>query len=132
MQDFMLYMGGTARDDIDETAIMAAVVNVVKDADGIRQGRFAFNSINCHFTRDETEEVDISAAFRRFVLQRHEDVTGVSGEGVVAEGVQFSNGVIALRWLSEFPTSVVFHDRGVDSVEAVHCHGGKTQMVFID
>src|SRR5579872_1239536 len=50
---------------------------------------------------------------RRFVLVRHEDVSGVSGTGVVAEGVAFSNGVVALQWASEFPTSVVFHHRGV-------------------
>ena len=70
--------------------------------------------------------------FRRFVLDRRDDETGVSGAGIVAEGVEFSNGVIALQWTSEFPTSVVFHTRGLESVEAVHGHGGKTQIVWLD
>jgi hypothetical protein len=70
-----------------------------------------------------------------FVLIRDEDMTGVSGTGVVAEGVEFTSkdgteGVVALRWLSDFPTSVVFHDRGMASVEAVHLHGGKTRVVW--
>lgn len=70
---------------------------------------------------------------RRFVLQRNEDVTGVSGTGVVAEGVEFSeDGVVALRWLGGFPTSVVFHERGMESVEAVHGHSGATQIVWLD
>jgi hypothetical protein len=67
---------------------------------------------------------------RAFVLQRDEDVTGVSGTGVVAEGVAFSDGTVALRWTSEWPTSVVFHERGIESVEAVHGHDGRTQVAW--
>lgn len=69
---------------------------------------------------------------RRFVLRRNVDVTGVSGTGVVAEGVEFSSGVVSLTWLSDWPTSVVFHDRGVESVEAVHGHGGATVIEWLD
>jgi hypothetical protein len=67
---------------------------------------------------------------RAFVLVRDVDVTGISGTGIVAEGIEFTGGVVALRWLSEFPTSVVFHDRGMESVEAVHGHGGQTRVVW--
>lgn len=69
---------------------------------------------------------------RRFELHRDTDVTGVSGTGVVAEGVAFTGGVVALRWLSAWPTSVVFHDRGIEAVEAVHGHGGSTRIVWLD
>lgn len=68
---------------------------------------------------------------RAFHLVRDVDETGVSGTGVVAEGVEFSSGVVALTWLSEWPTSVVFHDRGIESVEAIHGHGGKTRIMFL-
>lgn len=72
-------------------------------------------------------------ALRRFVLARDEDVTGVSGTGIVAEGVWWvAADVVALRWTSEWPTSVVFHERGLASVEAVHGHGGKTRIVWLD
>lgn len=67
---------------------------------------------------------------RSFELHRDDDETGVSGTGVVAEGVEFVDGSVALRWRSEWPTSVVFHDRGIDAVRAVHGHGGKTRLVF--
>jgi hypothetical protein len=69
---------------------------------------------------------------RRFELHRHTDPTGVSGTGVVAEGIEFSDGVVALRWRSKWPTSVVFHDRGMEAVEAVHGHGGETEIVWLD
>lgn len=74
----------------------------------------------------------MSSNYRRFVLQRDEDETGVSGTGVVAEGVEFSNGVVALHWTSDFPTSVVFHHRGMESVEHVHGHSGKTKILWLD
>jgi hypothetical protein len=69
---------------------------------------------------------------RRFVLNRLEDVTGVSGTGVIAEGIEFSDGVVCLRWVTEWPSSVVHYDRGMESVEHIHGHNGKTQILFID
>lgn len=69
---------------------------------------------------------------RRFQLRRTEDVSGVSGTGVVAEGVEFTGGAVSLRWLGGWPTSVVFHDRGVESVEHIHGHGGRTELVWLD
>lgn len=69
---------------------------------------------------------------RRFELHRDSDVTGVSGTGVVAEGIAFTDGTVALRWKSEWPTSVVFHDRGVEAVQHIHGHGGATRLVWLD
>lgn len=79
------------------------------------------------------------ASVRRFVLQRHRDETGISGEGVVAEGIEFSDGVVALRWIVPkgnpgygYPTSVVFHDHGIESVRSIHGHNGNTTIVWLD
>jgi hypothetical protein len=69
---------------------------------------------------------------RRFQLVRSVDHSGVSGTGTVAEGVEFSSGRVALEWLSDWPTSVVFHDKGIQSVEAIHGHGGATRIVYLD
>lgn len=69
---------------------------------------------------------------RRFELHRTKDITGVSGTGVVADGLEFPDGVVALRWRGGFPTSVVFHDRGIESVRQVHGHGGATRIVWLD
>jgi hypothetical protein len=69
---------------------------------------------------------------RRFPLLRHVDETGISGEGIVAHGVVFPDGVACLRWVSEWPTSVVFYDRGMEAIEYVHGHSGSTEIVWLD
>lgn len=67
---------------------------------------------------------------RRFYLQRHEDETGVSGIGRVAEGVIFSNGKVALTWLTDY-TSVAVYDT-IEAVRVIHGHNGKTEVVYED
>lgn len=74
---------------------------------------------------------DSAAGYPRpFVLRRYLDVSGVSGTGDVAEGVQWSDGTVSLRWPGDDP-SVTFWQNGVSSVEAVHGHGGATEVVFL-
>ena len=74
---------------------------------------------------------------RRFVLVRHEDETGVSTEQgaqpgqVVAWGVTFPDGVTVTRWcVSEIRQTAVF--ASIEDVEAIHGHGGKTQVEWMD
>lgn len=40
---------------------------------------------------------------RRFLMERENDVSGVSGTGVVLEGVRFSTGVVVIHWLTPPP-----------------------------
>lgn len=67
---------------------------------------------------------------RRFELHRDVDVSGVSGTGVVAEGVQFADGTCAMRWLSVTPSSEQF--RNVIELSAVHGHDGLTKVLWLD
>lgn len=69
---------------------------------------------------------------RPFLLQRDIDESGISGAGVVAEGVVFSDGSAALRWCGNNPTSVVFHDKGIESIEKIRGHNGTTRIVWVD
>lgn len=69
---------------------------------------------------------------RLFVLRRLRDVTGISGEGVVAEGALFSNGWAVLRWIGKWPSSLVVHESGIAGVEAVHGHEGNTVVEWVD
>lgn len=68
---------------------------------------------------------------RRFHLQRNVDATGISGTGKVAEGVVFSNGWVAMTWLTEW-SSIVTYPQGIEAVEKIHGHNGMTQIVFED
>jgi hypothetical protein len=67
---------------------------------------------------------------RRFRLIRHEDVSGISGTGVVAEGVEFVNGMVALSWLSPHACVNVYHS--VRTVEELHGHEHRTVIEWID
>lgn len=69
----------------------------------------------------------------RFELHRDEDPSGVSGTGVVAEGLEFADGHVAMRWLVgevRNRSTVVYSD--VRAVVAIHGHGGGTRLVWVD
>ncbi len=68
---------------------------------------------------------------RGFVLQRDVDVSGVSGTGVVAEGVEFTDGRVAIRWIVGEHRSTVTWD-SIDAVTAIHGHDGATQIRWVD
>jgi hypothetical protein len=67
---------------------------------------------------------------RRFELHRDIDHTGISGTGVVAEGVQFSDGFTVLRWRGIHASTVVWESL-TDAAE-VHGHNGATRFIFVD
>lgn len=67
---------------------------------------------------------------RRFHLQRDHDVTGASGIGRVADGVQWPDGTATLRWRGD-RASTVHWDR-IEDAEAIHGHGGHTRIVWDD
>lgn len=71
-----------------------------------------------------------SAAPRTFQLMRHVDKSGVSGTGVVAEGVQFSDGSVAVRWRGDNPSTAAWND--LAGVIAVHGHQGATELQWLD
>lgn len=66
---------------------------------------------------------------RLFQLLRDEDISGVSGTGTVAEGVEFSDGRVVVRWVVGGHRSIVVWD-SIGDVEAVHGHGGSTIVVW--
>lgn len=72
----------------------------------------------------------MTPCMRRFYLERSEDHSGVSGVGIVAEGVVFSSGYVALTWLSHLDCKAFYHS--VDVMIRIHGHEGKTKIVYID
>lgn len=74
---------------------------------------------------------------RTFHLQRDQDMSGLSGTGIVAEGVEFDDDTTVVRWREVTgpnydrgvrATTVVFPN--IAAVEALHGHNGATQIVW--
>ncbi len=57
-------------------------------------------------------------------------MSGSSGVGIVAEGVVFTDGAVALRWLVA-PCSTAFYAH-IEDVRTIHGHEGRTQVVMLD
>lgn len=66
---------------------------------------------------------------RIFVLIRNEDVSGVSGEGVVAEGTEFTDGTCALSWLTKHKSHAIYPN--IKELENIHGHDGATSVVIV-
>ncbi|WP_202866828.1 hypothetical protein [Kribbella voronezhensis] len=67
---------------------------------------------------------------RLFQLVRHTDVSGVRGTGTLAEGVEWSDGAVTLRWRGRWPATSVWDD-GIEAVLAVHGRNGRTQIHWL-
>jgi hypothetical protein len=78
---------------------------------------------------------------RRFYLVRCNDLSGVSGCGVVAEGIEWSDGSATMHWLGEHAS----HDSqanslnsksemvsGIDVMRLRHEHSGNGFIVYAD
>lgn len=67
---------------------------------------------------------------RRFNFARTEDVSGVSGTGVVGEGCELSNGKVCFTWISNKGTVSIYDNMKV--FLSIHGHEGKGVVEWID
>jgi hypothetical protein len=67
---------------------------------------------------------------RLFVLVRDQDVSGFSGTGVVAEGVEFGDGRVVMRWVTNGVHSMVLH-ASIDELLKVHGHNGASRIEWL-
>jgi len=66
---------------------------------------------------------------KAFYFQREQDVSGVSGTGRVLEGIVFTDGTVAIRWLSKFASTAIYNS--LAEFEAIHGHDGKGYIVWL-
>jgi hypothetical protein len=67
---------------------------------------------------------------RTFYLFRKEDPSGVSGTGYVAEGCEFSDGGVVVRWTGGRPSFDIH--RTMEDAIAIHGHDGKTVVEWAE
>ena len=61
-------------------------------------------------------------------LERDEDVSGISGTGVVAYGAEFPDGTIVLRWDTKVRSTVIYDS--LSDLSIISGHGGRTRIVY--
>jgi hypothetical protein len=71
--------------------------------------------------------------FRRFRLNRVNDRSGISGTGIVAEGVVFSTGQTVLCWLRETEDSKgsIATYQNMEQAIRIHGHNGDTRFEWL-
>ena len=68
---------------------------------------------------------------RRFHFERSEDASGVSGCGIVAEGIIFlDTGEAVVHWFGQHSSINIYHC--IDDITHIHGHNGKTKIIFDD
>ncbi|HTF53591.1 MAG TPA: hypothetical protein VK735_39615 [Pseudonocardia sp.] len=67
---------------------------------------------------------------RRFQLNRRVDHTGLSGTGTVADGIEWPDGTVVLRWRGDRSSTVYWSS--IEDVEAIHGHDGDTAVEWVD
>ena len=81
-------------------------------------------------TRFVFAEDDPNWHLKTFYLERTQDITGNTGKGIVAEGVEFSNHWCILNWLGK-PYSEFWYPT-LQDIERIHSHGGLTKIIWDD
>jgi hypothetical protein len=70
-----------------------------------------------------------------FTVCRQADESGVSGTGVVIEGVEFATGQVVLHWLTPFPKGSIAIFESLKDFTGVHVNphpGNKTIITWSD
>jgi hypothetical protein len=65
-----------------------------------------------------------------FLLERNQDVSGISGTGIVAEGCLFETGEAVVHWFGAHSSINIY--KSLDDILHVHGHNGATKVVFRD
>lgn len=68
----------------------------------------------------------------RFYLYRQHDATGISGTGVVAEGVRFEDGTCAMRWCVPGQAASTAVYTSITDLIAIHGLNGSTIVMWLD
>lgn len=85
---------------------------------------------NLCITCDSKDRINRERSIKRFRLYRNEDKIGISGTGLIADGVQFANGKVCVHWFGETQSIVVWDN--IKDMEKVNCHNGSTRIIFLD
>lgn len=67
---------------------------------------------------------------RLFTLHREVDRSGISGTGIVAQGVEFDDGTCVMRWTTKYASTAIYPS-AIELI-AIHGHDGSSRIVWDD
>lgn len=67
---------------------------------------------------------------RRFYLERIEDVSGVSGTGRVAQGIEFDDGSVVMQWFTSHKSIGLYWS--IQHVIDIHGHEGRATVEYTE
>ncbi|HKY76346.1 MAG TPA: hypothetical protein VJS45_09410 [Acidimicrobiia bacterium] len=70
--------------------------------------------------RRSTDRLRAPSGMRTFTLRRAEDVSGVSGTGIVLEGTLFTTGIVVVHWLTPPPRGSIAIFDTLDQLLSIH------------
>ncbi len=70
--------------------------------------------------RRSTDRLRAPFGMRTFTLRRSEDVSGVSGTGIVLEGTLFTTGIVVVHWLTPPPRGSIAIFDTLDQLLSIH------------
>jgi len=106
------------------------LAKTLKAVHGFRDTCINHPAAICGVESEQSVSWDLPDNPARFRLVRNSDVTGVSGTGIVAMGIRFTDGTVAMRWLTAARSTVLWDS--IEDAERVHGHDGKTKVEWID
>jgi len=78
------------------------------------------------------EILAVESMMSRFIMVRHNDVSGASGTGIVTWGVEYPDGRVSSRWaLSDWGRQTSSWD-DIRDILKTHGHNGATELIWID
>lgn len=79
---------------------------------------------------DDGDHSDRDGKLRRWRLNRRADVSGMSGTGYVADGLEFRDGRVAYRWRTTPCTNQ--QAQHIEDVRHIHGHSNRTTVEWVD
>lgn len=67
---------------------------------------------------------------KQFYLNRKEDVSGVSGTGIIAQGVIFPSGKVVMEWATSYGSIAIYEN--INEIQVLHANKGKTELIYIN
>jgi len=67
---------------------------------------------------------------KQFYLDRKDDISGVSGTGIIGHGVILPSGRAVMEWTTKY-RSIAIYD-SIDEIQMLHAHKGKTELIYVE